>query len=160
MSPGARERVRALASRLFGERPLPVGDVARDRRVLRRVLTGRPPGRVLVVGRGLPVRQALPGVAVDVAGTSPHLAEVNVCSSVTSTGSLPRNRWDTVVVSEPGPDPAGRLQAVVAACRPGGRLLLLDRTGWVPALPSDDRSLLQVVHEGRSHRVWAGEVSR
>lgn len=125
-----RELVRALAERRVGERPVPVGGVAGDRRLLRRALADTDVGHVLVVGPGLAARQALPGVAVDVVGIVPHRADVTVCSAATGPRSLPPDRWDTVIVVEPGPDLPGRLAAVATACRPSGRVLVLDRSGW------------------------------
>ena len=155
-----RERVRHLAGRLLADRAVPVGRVARDRRLLRQVLTGDP-GRVLVLGPGLAVRQVLPRARVDVAGTSPHVPEVTVCSTAQGPRSLPTARWDVVVVPELGPDPQARVQAATAACRPGGRVLLLDREGWppdnpVPAALARDADVRTVVL-GRTDRLWVAE---
>lgn len=155
MTPRPRQLVRDLAARVIGERAAPVGGVARDRRLLRRALGHRTPGRVLVVGPGLAVRQVLPGLHVDVAGPLPHL-EVTVCSSVDAPGSLPPARWDTVVVTDPGRDLAGRLAAVRTACRPGGRVLVLDRTGDVE--PVLARVADVEGHVGRRPRVWTAAV--
>ena len=156
-----RESVRSAAARVFGDRPAPVGRVARDRRLLRRALTGIDPGAVLVVGRSLATRQALPGRSVDVADTVPY-PEVTVCSAVGGPGSLPEARWDTVV-TEPGPDPAGRLAAVRAACRPGGRVLLRDDSGDDASAPGP-AALAAVARPGRPlgrgrRRLWPAEVA-
>jgi len=152
-----RALLRELASRVLGDRPAPVGGVARDRRLLRRALRRADVGRVLVVGPGLALRQALPGAQIDVAGTSPHSAEVTVCSVAIGRGSLPARRWDTVVVTEPGADLRARLEAVREACRPGGRLLVLDRDGLDPALLQTVAVPSGVVGSGRL-LVWLGEV--
>lgn len=157
-----RELVRRLAERWVGERAVPVGGVARDRRLLRRALSGAPAGRVLVVGPGLAARQALPQASVDVAGTVPHMAEVTVCSAATGARSLPADRWDTVIVSDPGADLPGRMAAVRSACRPGGRVLVIDRSGWAADGP-EARALTAAVTvtavTGRGrHRVWTARV--
>jgi hypothetical protein len=157
-----RELVRETAARVFGERPAPVGGVARDRRLLRRALAGNDPGVVLVVGPSLATRQALPGRPVDVADTVPY-PEVTVCSAVAGPGSLPEARWDTVVVAEVGPDPAARLAAVRAACRPGARVLLLDDTGDDATGPGP-AALAAVARTGRPlgrrgrRRLWPADV--
>lgn len=113
-----------------GERRLPVGNVALDRRLLRRALGEHAGGSVLVVGPGLAARQAFPDAQVDVAGTSPHSAEISVCSAVDKPTALPPARWSTVIVMDLGADPAGRLGAARRACRDGGTLLVVDRIGW------------------------------
>jgi hypothetical protein len=105
--------------------PLPVGRVARHRRILRRALADGPVGRVLVVGPWRAARQAFPHAPMDVAGTSPHTRQVTVCSEVRSTAGLPANRWDTVVVSDPV-HVSDRLAAVHPACRPRARVVLLE----------------------------------
>lgn len=158
----ARELARTLAVRVFGDRPAPVGEVARERRLLQAALADRPVGRVLVVGPGTAARQALApaGVVVDVAGTVP-LPEVTVCSAVDEAGSLPPARWDTVVVSDPGDDLLGRLRAVVPACRAGAIVLVVDRGQWPAGSPEADAlrrvAAAPVTTRGR-HRVWAAEV--
>lgn len=157
-----RRLVRDLAGRWLGERAAPVGGVARDRRALRRALGGREVGRVLVVGPGLATRQALPGARVDVAGTSPHMLEVTVCSTASAAGSLPANRWDTVIVADPGTDLPGRLQAVVPACRAGARLVVIDRDGWAADAP-EVRALAAAaditgILGRRRHRLWLAQV--
>lgn len=159
MSARLRDAVRQVAARRLGERPAPVGGVARDRRLLRRALAPESAGRVLVVGPGLATRQALPGRHVDVAGTVPHHAEVTVCSLVAGPGSLPEGRWDTVVIAEPGPDLPGRLDAARRACRPGGRVLVLERTGVEGTALSEVATVTGVLGRGR-RRLWVGEVAR
>lgn len=149
----AREAVRRLAERFIGERAAPVGGVARDRRLVRRTLAGEPVGRVLVVGPGLAVRQALPGAVVDVAGTSPHSEEVTVCSPALDAGSLPPLRWDTVIVTDPGPDLSRRLAAVRPACRPGGRLVLVSAADDAVPVGFDVRVAMR--HGGRGSWVTA-----
>jgi hypothetical protein len=72
----------------------------------------------LVVGDPAVVRQALPHVALDVVGTSPHDVEVTVVSEAIGTGSLP-TRWGCVIVTDAGAMP-DRLSAAWAACTPGG----------------------------------------
>ena len=158
----ARALVRRLAARWVGERRIPFGSVARDRRVLRRALRTEPVGRVLVVGHGLAARQALAPLAVDVAGTNPHSAEVNVCSAVRGADSLPPGRWDTVLISEHTSDFVEQLDAIRPACRPGARLYVLDRDGWDDQSPQA-RSLAAVgsVHkvvEGPRRHVWVTQV--
>lgn len=158
-----REQVRAVAARVFGDRAAPVGGVARDRRLLKRALRGTDPGAVLVVGPSLATRQALRGRHVDVADTVPF-PEVTVCSAVRGPGSLPPGRWDTVVVSDPGPSPQGRLAAVLEGCRPGARVLLLDHcrddaTAPGPAALSTVGSPGRPLGRGQ-RRLWLAEVDR
>jgi hypothetical protein len=158
-----RERARDTAARVFGERAVPVGGVARDRRLLKRALSGGDPGDVLVVGPSLAARQALHGRQVDVADTVPS-PEVTVCSAVRVSGSLPPGRWDTVVVADPGPSPQGRLAAVREACRPGARVLLLDHCGDDATAPGP-AALAAVAHPGKPlgrgrRRLWPAEVVR
>lgn len=160
----ARHLLRALASRCLGDRAAPVGGVARDRRILRRALRGRAAGRVLVVGSGLAARQALPACRLDVVGTNPHAAEVTVCSTASGVGSLPSARWDTVIISDPGHDFVERIRAVRSACRPGARLLVLDRAGWDREAP-EPRALAEVatitqVLGRQRHRLWLAEVDQ
>lgn len=145
-----RDAVRERVGRHAGDRRLPVGSVARDRRLLSRALRHVPAGRALVVGPGLAVRQALRRAPVDVAGTSPHAEEVTVCSLVLGAGSLPPARWDLVVVTDPGSDLRRRLDAVRPACRPGARLLLLGRTE--DAAPDGLLVTRTLARSGR--RVW------
>ena len=120
-----RTRVREALGRLTGERPLPVGGLADERRLLRHVLDPVTAGEVLVVGPSLSVRQVLGDRPVDVAGTVPHRPEVTVCSTADRPRSLPAARWDTVVLTGPDAAAAPRLEAVQRACRPGGRVLVL-----------------------------------
>jgi pimeloyl-ACP methyl ester carboxylesterase len=158
-----RALIRRLAARWVGERRIPFGSVARDRRVLRRALGTEPVGRVLVVGHSLAARQALAPIAVDVAGTNPHSAEVNVCSAVRGVGSLPPARWDTVLISEHASDLVEQLDAIRPACRPDARLLVLDREGWDDQSPQArslaDVSSVQNVVRGPRRRVWVTRVS-
>lgn len=162
MRTAPRVLARELVSRLAGDRRLPVGGVARDRRLLRRALRDREPGAVLAIGTGVAVRQVLPLARVDVAGVIPHLREVTVCSRASGAGSLPPGRWDTIVVTEPGADLAARLAAAVPAARPRGRLLVLDRHRWTAEDP-EPRALravgdvVQVVGRGAA-RVWVTEL--
>lgn len=157
-----RRLARRVAARVAGERRLPVGGVARDRRLLRRALGRQRRGRVLVVGPGLAARQVLAPADVDVTGTSPHSAEVTVCTTALGAGTLPPARWDTIIVSDPGPDWAARLAAVLPACR--GRLLVLDRAGR-PLEPDEIERLtaaarVRDVVGGSRRRVWVMEVDR
>jgi hypothetical protein len=123
-----RAVARTTAARLLGERALPMGAVATERRLVLQALSGQFVGAVLVVGPGLAVRQALAGTHVDVAGTSPHNDEVTVCSRVQGPGSLPHRRWDTVIIAQRADaDLPGRLAAIAPACRPGARLLVMER---------------------------------
>jgi hypothetical protein len=156
-----RQLVRRLLGRWLGERPIPVGGVARDRTLLRRALGGTDAGRVLVVGPGLAIRQALPFNEVDVAGTSPYSSEINVCSAVRTVGSLPPQRWDTVVVTDSGAHLDERLRAVAPACRASARLLVLGRTEQ--ALPGQLSAISEVASiEGmlisQSHRLWVARM--
>ena len=158
-----RARVRRLVAAWAGERVLPVGGVARDRRLLEQVLGGSSdPGRVLVVGAGLPVRQALPARYVDVAGTSPHAAEVTVCSSARTPHSLPAARYDTVVVTSTGEDWEGRVTAVGGSCRPGALVLVLERDGWRPEGPEltalGRLGEVRVAGARGRHRLWSVAV--
>ncbi len=121
-----RTRVREVLGRLTGERPLPVGGLADERRLLRHVLDPATAGAVLVVGPSLSVRQVLRDRAVDVAGTAPGAPEVTVCSTADRARSLPLARWDTVVLTGPDAAAAPRLRAVQRACRPGGLVLVLE----------------------------------
>jgi hypothetical protein len=123
-----RQLMWRLLGRWLGERAVPIGGTARDRTLLRRALGGSQAGRVLVVGPGLAVRQALPLNEVDVAGTSPYSAEITVCSAVRTVGSLPSQRWDTVVVTDTSAHLDERLRAVAPACRASARLLVLGGT--------------------------------
>lgn len=162
MKARARAVVRNLAGRWVGERRIPLGRVARDRRALRRALRAEPVGSVLVVGPGLAARQALAPKVVDVAGTIPHLAEVNVCSTVRGAGSLPQSRWDTVIISEHDSGFAEQLDAIGPACRPGARLLVVDREGWDDQSPqavalAGVASVERLV-AGRGRRIWVTRV--
>ncbi len=158
----ARALVRELAGSWLGERAVPVGDVAANRRLLRRALSTLDLGSVLVVGAGLAARQALPSVEVDVAGTSPHMHEVTVCSRVDGSASLPAARWDTVVVLDPGADLRGRLRAVLPASRAAGLLVLLDRAAWSEDGPElralREQTRVVAVHGGGRRRLWIAEV--
>lgn len=162
MTSRIRQHVRGVAARWVGERAIPVGGMARDRRLLRQALEGTSVGRVLVVGPGLAVRQALPGAHVDVAGTS-RSAEITVCSDVRGENSLPRQRWDTVIVTDPGGDLGERLRAIQHACRRPAHLLVLDRTerattaGAIMAALAEVASVEdRLVRRGRS--VWLSRV--
>src|SRR5690242_8406687 len=93
--------VRRRANRLGEDFRLPIGRVAETRRLLRRLLRAQAAGRVLVVGRVPPVRQAMPGSLLDIAGTDPTSNNVTVCSRVDARGTLPPARWDTVIVNDP-----------------------------------------------------------
>jgi hypothetical protein len=115
-----------VAARWIGDHVIPVGGVAGDRRLLRRGVTF-PVGRALVVGPSTAARQAMRASSVDVAGTNPHAAEINVCSTVSDPGALPLGRWDTVVVTDFTVNLQRRLQAIAPACLPGARLLILER---------------------------------
>jgi hypothetical protein len=110
-----------LVRRLDRDRRLPVGRTARTRRLLREVLHGHP--CALVIGPPHAVRQALPGVALDVVGTRAGDPNVTVVSEALGPGSLPR-RWDCVVVTEVDP-PQDRLVAAAGACLPGGVVVVV-----------------------------------
>jgi hypothetical protein len=125
MNSRMRTLLSRVAARWIGERVIPVGGVAGDRRLLRTGLTF-PVGRALVIGPSTAARQALRGSHVDVAGTSPQAAEVTVCSSARDEDSLPRGRWNTVIITDSTVD-RERLRAVAQACSPGARLLILRR---------------------------------
>ena len=116
---------------------LPVGRVARHRRLLRRVLADAPVGRVLVVGPWRAALQAFTSSRVDVAGTSPHTEQITVCSTVEVPGSLPSRRWDTVILSG-STNAADRMLAVLPACRPGARVVLVEAASQSQAGLSDD----------------------
>jgi hypothetical protein len=126
MTSRTRRLLRWVAAHWIGDHVVPVGGVAGDRRLLRRGLTF-PVGRALVVGPSTAARQAMRGSHVDVAGTSPHAAEITVCSTVRDPGALPPGRWNTVIVTESTVDLRQRLQAIAPACLPGARLLILER---------------------------------
>lgn len=154
--------VRNVVARCLGERAIPVGGVARDRQLLRRALAGQAVGRVLVVGPGLAVRQALPDVPIDVAGTSPHSAEVTVCSAARGGGSLPLERWDTVIIMESGTELPEQLDAVRPACRAAARLLIVERpgvdvNGSLAAALANVAAIRQVLGK-RQRRLWVAEV--
>ena len=84
------------------------------------------PGRVLVIGPTTALRQALQAREVDVVGTSPHDAQVNVVSDLRAGGALPRGRYDWVVLtSADAGGQNGLLPSAAAACRPGGHLVVL-----------------------------------
>lgn len=142
---------RKYAARWIGERPIPIGGVARDRRLLLVVLDPTEVGSVLVVGSSVAARQALASIDVDVAGTNPHNNEVTVCSRVLEADSLPKSRWDTVIINSPGADLRERLRAVRPACRPSGRLLVLER-GPRSAHPGHAVTLAEL---GAQVEVWA-----
>ncbi len=118
------QHVKRILPERFRGLPVPIGRVARHRRLLRRALSGGPVGRVLVVGPWRSVRQAFPAADMDVAGTSPHTRQVTVCSDVRAPGCLPSRRWDTVIVSDQV-HLSDRLRAVQPACRPGARVVLI-----------------------------------
>ena len=162
MSSRIRLLLRRAAGRWVGERAVPVGAVARDRRLLRRALAQASLGRVLVVGSSLAARQAWPRAAVDVVGTSPYAAEVTVCSRLDGPASLPRARWDTVVVTEVGEGLAERLRVLRPACRPRARVVLLERDGQTdlagPAAALRQVAVLHQVHLRRSRRLWIAQV--
>lgn len=158
----SRAAVRSVAGRLLGERAVPIGAIARDRRLLRRALRGHSVGRVLVLGPGLAARQAWPDARVDVAGTSPYSPEVTICSEAVGGGSLPTARWDTVIISAAQDDLSEQLAAIQAACRPSARLLLLDHQGWDERTPeiralADAASISCVLGKGRQ-RAWLAET--
>ena len=86
------------------------------------------PGRVLVIGPTTALRQALRAREVDVVGTSPHDAQVNVVSDLRAGGALPSRRYDWVVLTSA--DAGGQnwlLPIAAASCRPGGHLVVLTR---------------------------------
>jgi hypothetical protein len=158
MTAAPRRLVQALAKRWVGERPIPVGGLARDRVLLRRALGGAASVRVLVVGPGLAVRQALTTAQVDVVGTSPYRSEVTVCSDLMRATSLPRARWETVIITTVEDNFAQQLPILVSACQPGGRMAVFQRTGaeqnlgYVSELASV-ATLEQVLLKGR-RVVW------
>ena len=75
---------------------------------------------------------------------------------------MPKCRWDTVIVSDPGPDFSRRLLAIAPACRTSARLLVLDRSGWnvqtseVRAL-AEVAAIRHVTGRGR-HRIWSATM--
>lgn len=162
MMPRVRRLLWGVAGPWLGERPLPIGRNARDRRLLRRALDSSPVGRVLVVGSGLAVRQALSAAPIDVAGTNPHAPEVTVCSSVRTVNSLPRERWDTIVITDPTGELPDRLRAVQPACRRGGCLIVVDRgESSDPAdriLAIAQVACLEKMVAGRHHRLWLARM--
>lgn len=70
------------------------------------------------------VRRAGRPVELDAAGTAGSDPAVTVVSAALGAGALPAGRWATVVVGDLGEDPAARLAAATAACRPGGTLVV------------------------------------
>jgi hypothetical protein len=164
VSSRVRRLLRRAAGRWVGERLLPVGAVALDRRLLRRALPPSSLGRVLVVGSSLATRQAWPEASVDVVGTSPYAREVTVCSHLDGPASLPEARWDTVVVTQVGEDLAERLRVLRPACRPQARLVLLERNGRADltgtAAALREVAVLRQVHLRHSRRLWIAQVRR
>jgi hypothetical protein len=162
MTAALRELVRRAAARWVGERVIPIGGVAQDRRLLRRALAPATSGRVLVVGPSLAARQALAGQPLDVVGTSPYAAYVTVCSSLHGPGSLPEARWDTVVVTQVDDALAERLRTVRPACRPGARILVLERhhdpADSEPMTAISSVASVQQVHLRRHRRLWVARV--
>jgi hypothetical protein len=162
MNSFVRRILRIAAARWVGERIVPVGGVARDRRLLRSVLAGEDPGKVLVVGPNIAARQALRGRPVDVVGTSPYTQYVTVCSELRRVGSLPPRRWSTVILSAPGDELQARLERVLPACRPGARLIVLDRGAWAKD-PGRKGAIESVAHIEQTfargaHRVWSARL--
>lgn len=105
---------------------MPIVSQAYDRHVLRAMTTGLT-GSVLVIGRWRTVEDLLfaPNVpVVDVAGTDPRVAATTVVSEARGAGSLPRERWDAVIVTETKTDLLERLLAATDACRRGGLVLV------------------------------------
>jgi hypothetical protein len=162
MTSRPRQLLGRVASKWIGERAIPVGGVASDRRLLRRVLEGRSVGRVLVIGRSLAARQALAPMQIDVAGTSPYATEITVCSTVNGVDSLPRARWDTIIFTDAGRNLSRQLAAARQACRVGARLIILDC--GLPMADEDVATTLTevasieelLVHRGR--RLWLARV--
>src|SRR5829696_273005 len=102
---------------------LPVGVVAADRRLLaaERASLG---DEVAVLGASLAVRQALPDVRLDIIGTVPFDRTVTVLSDGLGPGSLPVDRWSSLVLVDPPVDLQSRLlEAAAIACRAGGVVL-------------------------------------
>lgn len=163
MTSPLRRLTRRAAGRLLRERPIPVGAVARDRRLLRHHLPPESVGRVLVVGSSLAARQAWPRATVDVAGTSPYAAYVTVCSHLDGPASLPAARWDTVVVTEVDQGLAERLRTLGPACRPQARLVVLqdddDTVQGTMAALGQVAELPQVCRR-RGRALLVAEVSR
>jgi hypothetical protein len=162
MTSSARRILQVVAARWVGERVVPVGGVARDRRLLREAVAGADLGRVLVVGPSISARQALRGRPVDVVGTSPYAPYVTVCSAMRHPTSLPIRRWDTVILSDPGDELTLRLARVLPACRPEATLIVLDRGAWasdprrataIDEVARIDRTLVR----GR-HRLWMARL--
>ena len=160
MTSPLRLLLRQAAGRWLRERAIPVGGVAADRRLLRRALPQESLGRVLVVGSSLAARQAWPQTVVDVVGTSPYAADVTVCSHLDGPDSLPPARWDTVLVTETDRGLAERLQVLRSACRPQGRLLMLQR-GDVgdPAATLAHVAVVKQVYHRRGRRLVVAEVT-
>jgi hypothetical protein len=157
-----RQHLRRLAVRWVGDSAIPIGGVAGDRRLLRRALRAQSLGRVLVVGPGLATRQALPEVLVDVAGVVP-LTEVTVCSAVRDADSLPRARWDTIVITDLTTDLSERLRAIRPACRSQARLYVLSRGGGAAdrlrAAQLAELATIEATLTRRGRRLWIARIS-
>jgi hypothetical protein len=162
MTSSARRVLQTASARWVGERVVPIGGVARDRRLLRKVVAGADLGSVLVVGPSISARQALRGWPVDVVGTSPYATYVTVCSAMRHVTSLPTARWDTVILSAPGEELTLRLARVLPACRSEATLIVLDRGPWaldpdrataIEAVARIDRTLVR-----GAHRIWSARL--
>jgi hypothetical protein len=123
----ALRRPLGVVRRQLRQVPLPVGQVAAERRALRSA-HGELGGQILVVGDPLVVRQALPQARVDVLGTNPFDRGITVLSDGRGAGALPAGRWSAVIGTGPRPDPAV-LASAAAACRAGGAVFVLDPRG-------------------------------
>jgi hypothetical protein len=81
---------------------------------------------VAVLGASLAVRQALPGVRLDVIGTDPFDPSVTVLSDGLAPGSLPVRRWSSLVLVDPPLDELSTLlDAAATACRVDGVVVIL-----------------------------------
>jgi hypothetical protein len=113
--------VRRLGHRLATAPGLPLGRIARMRRLLETAVSGQE--RLLAIGLQDAIRRVWPSAVIDVVGTDPTLMEVNVVSDALGEGSLPR-RWECVVVAEHEPT-SERLAAAAGACLPGGLVVVV-----------------------------------
>lgn len=143
-----------VAAAVVGERRLPVGTVARERRLIRRAI-GADVRAVLVIGPGLAARQALRAAVVDVVGLSPHAAEVTICSAALEAGSLPVRQWEAVIVSHVDIGP--RLEALRASCPAGTPVVMVTtacRTGGQTVVPAE----MNAQRLDTAGRIWLGTV--
>lgn len=141
--------LRRASRRAALQHRLPVGVVAQERRLLAAGLPSRVPGRVLVLGPAVALRQAHPTLPLDVVGTSAHDVAVTVVTEARGTGALPPARWDRIVLTDPPLDEIGAvLDAVVPACRVGGHVVVLGPRSASLTEPLAERA--RIVHTART----------